>query len=81
MSAAVDKAAWEKIAKGRAGVRWGSVVEKVSQDIGRSQQCILSTEKFGGYKTELKYRVEKREKLARRTKVKEEGRLEIYGGS
>ena len=37
--------------KGRAGIRWDSVVYKVWKGIGGSQEEILSMEKFGGYKT------------------------------
>ena len=42
---------WEKVTKGRAGVRWDSVVEKLWQDIGGNPEEILSIEKFGGFKT------------------------------
>ena len=43
---------------------------------------MLSIEKFGGYKTEVKQRklVEERERLALRNMVKEEKHLEINGG-
>ena len=34
LPATADRAVWEKVTKGRAGVRWGSVVEKVLKDIG-----------------------------------------------
>ena len=40
--------------RARAGIRWDSVVEKVWKDRGRNIEDILSIEKFGGYKTELK---------------------------
>ena len=40
----------------------------------------MSIEKFGGYKTKVKERVQQRERLALRNKVKEEKHLEIYGG-
>ena len=50
-----DRAVWEKVTKGRAvGIRWNSVVEKVWKGIGRKREQILSIEKFGGYKTEIK---------------------------
>ena len=51
--AIADRAVWEKVAKGRAGIRWDSVVEKVWKDIGGNQEEILSIEKFGGYKAEV----------------------------
>ena len=69
----------EKVAKGRAGTRWDSAVEKVWKEIGGNQQERPSTDKFGGYKTEVKEKIEMRERLSLRTKVKEEEHLEIYG--
>ena len=52
LPAIADRAVWEKITKGRAGIRWDSVVEKTWKDLGRDQEKVLSTEKYGGYKTE-----------------------------
>ena len=52
--AIADRAVWESVAKGRAGIRWDSVVEKVWKDIGGNQEEILSIDKFAGYKTEVK---------------------------
>ena len=49
-----DRAVWEKITKGRAGIRCGNVVKKVWKDLGGDQEEVLSIEKFGGYKTEAK---------------------------
>ena len=72
MPAIADRAVWEKVTKGRAGVRWDSVVEKVWKDIGGNQEEILSIEKFVGYNTEVKEKIEIRERLALRDKVKEE---------
>ena len=46
---------WEKVTKGRAGIRRDSVVEKVWKGIVGNQEEIMCTEKFGGYKTEIKY--------------------------
>ena len=40
--------------KGRAGLRWDNVVEKIWKDLGGDQEEVLSTDKFGGYKTEVK---------------------------
>ena len=44
-----DRAVWEKIPKGRAGIRWDNVVEKIWDDLGGDQEEVLlpSTEKFG----------------------------------
>ena len=77
--AIADRAVWESVAKGRAGIRWDSVVEKVWKDIGGNQEEILSIEKFTGYKREMKEKIETWKGLALRNNVKEEERLEIYG--
>ena len=76
----VGRAVCEKITKGRAGIRWNNVVEKIWKDLGGDQEEVLSIENFGGYKTEVKERREERERLALRNKVKEEKHLEICGG-
>ena len=80
MPAIADRAVWEKVTKGRAGIRWDSVVEKVWKDVRASEEDILSIEKFAGYKTKVKKRIEIWERHALRKKVKEEEHLEIYGG-
>ena len=78
--AIANRAVWEKVTKERAGIRWGSVVEEVWKDTRGNQEEILSIEKFAGYKTEVvKEKIEIRERLALRNKVKEEEHLEIYG--
>ena len=52
LPAIADRAVWEKVSKGRAGIRWDSVVEKVwkhnNNDIGGNQEEMLSIEKFAG---------------------------------
>ena len=80
MLAIADRAVWEKVTKRRAGIRWDRVVEKVWKDVGGNQEEILSIEKFGGYRTDEKERIQIRERLARRNKVKEEEQLEITEG-
>ena len=47
--------------------------------MGGDREEGLRTEKFGGYKTEVKGRIEERERQALRNKVKGEKHLEIYG--
>ena len=54
----VGNAVWEKVTKERAGTRWDNVVEKISKDIGGEQEEALSIEKLGGYKAEVKERIE-----------------------
>ena len=78
MPAIADRAVWEKIAKGRAGVRWDNVVENILKGYGGEQEDTLSIEKFGGYKTEVKERMEQRERLELRNWEKVERRVEIY---
>ena len=71
LPAIADRAVWEKVTKGRAGIRWDSVVEKVWKDRGVNQEIlsierldrggnqeILSIERFAGYKTEVKEMIE-----------------------
>ena len=55
LPAVVDYAVWgQNATKGRAGTRWDNVVEKIWKDLGGDQEEVLSIEKFGGYKTEVK---------------------------
>ena len=72
LPAIADSAVWEKVTKGRAGIRWDNVVDKVWKEIEGNQEEILSIEKFAGYKTKLKERIEIRERQALRNNVKEE---------
>ena len=66
-----DRAAWEKMTTGRGGIRWDNVVEKMWKDLGGDQEeALLSTEK-----AEVKERVEERERLVLRSKVKKEKHL------
>ena len=80
LPAIADRAVLEKITKGRTGIRWDNVVEKIWKELDEDQKYVLSLEKFGGYKTEVKERIEERERLALRNKVNEEKHLEIHGG-
>ena len=54
LPAIADRAVCEKVTKGRAGIRWGSVVEKVWKDIGGNQEETLSVDNFWACKTEVK---------------------------
>ena len=75
----VDRAVWEKVTIGRAGIRWDSVVEKVWKDLGGNQEKVMSAEKSGRDKTEVEGRIEGWERLALKNKVKSEKYLKIYG--
>ena len=55
--------------KGRAGIKWDNVAEKVYEGLGDREE-LLSIEKFGGYKTEVEEIIEERERLALRSKAK-----------
>ena len=54
----------QKVTKGRAGIRWDSVVKKAWKDNRGKQAKVLSIQKVGGYKTEVKVRIEIRERPA-----------------
>ena len=54
LPAITDRAVLEKDTKGRAEVKWDGVVEKVWKEIGGNQEEILSINKFGGCKAEVK---------------------------
>ena len=58
-----DGAVWEKVTKGRGGIKWDSVVEKVWKDIGGNEEEMMSAEKFGRYKAEVEERTERREEI------------------
>ena len=70
MPVTANRAVREIVSKGRAGIRWDSVVDTVWKDIGGNQGDVLSIliEKFGGYKTEVEERIEGRKKLRRSAK-------------
>ena len=48
LPAIAGRAVWEKITKGRAGIRWDNVLEE-REELRRDQENALSIEKFGGY--------------------------------
>ena len=64
MSAIVDTAVWKKVTKWKAGIRWDRVVKKAWKDNRGKQAKVLSIQKVGGYKTEVKVRIEIRERPA-----------------
>ena len=49
-----NSAVLEKVTKGRAGIRWDNVVDKIWKETNTHREEKLSTYKFGGYKTEIK---------------------------
>ena len=54
----------------RAGISWDSIVEKVWKDVRGNHEYGMSVEKFGRYKTGLEERIQTRQRLALRNKVK-----------
>ena len=56
------------------------MVEKVWKDVGGNQAKTIPAERFGRYKTEVEEKIERRERLSLRNKVKQEKHLWIYGG-
>ena len=56
-----------------------NVVEKIWKDLGGDQE-VLSIEKYGGCKTEVKHIIEEREGQTLRNKADEEKHLEIHRG-
>ena len=78
LPAIVERAVWEQITKGRAGMRWEYVVDKIWMDFGGDQEwVVLNIEKFGGYKTEANEIIEEGARQALRNRAKEEKHLEI----
>ena len=45
-----NRAAWEKVMKGRAEIRWDNVADKAWKETRRNQEVMPSMEKFWGYK-------------------------------
>ena len=42
-----DRAVWEKVTQGRAGIRWDNVVDKVWKERGGNHEEVLPMKKFG----------------------------------
>ena len=81
LPAIVDDAVWEKITRGRAGIRWDNAVEKIWKDVGGDQEEELSTETFGGRVQDRTEITKRRKGKANANKYGERGdHLEIYEG-
>ena len=59
MVATVDRAVRKKVTKGRVGVGWDSIVEKVWKGIEGNQEEVTSVDKFGRQKTEANEIIER----------------------
>ena len=71
LPAIADRAVWEKVTEGRAGIRWDSVFGKVWKDIGGNQEEILSIEKFPGY--QVQDRITRKDRNKEKASAKEQG--------
>ena len=82
MPAIAVRAVWEKVTKGRAGIRWDSVVEKAWKDLVGNQEelLIVSIDKFGGYKTQVEEMIRNKEKASHKKQGETRGTLKRYTG-
>ena len=76
-----DKAVWEKITKGRAGIRWGTIVDKISKNLGGGQEEVPGTVYGEVWRVQdrSKRKNKRKGRLALSNKV-ERGETLIYGG-
>ena len=65
-----DRAVWDKVTKGASWNKVGWRSRKAWKDLGGNREEILPIDKFGGYTTKVKERIEVRERLALRNKVR-----------
>ena len=79
LPAIANRAVWEKVTKGRAGVRWDNVVDTVWKEVPGRRKPRRHTVHWEdwGFKTEVKERIEMSESLALKRRWKGE-HLEIY---
>ena len=81
MPAIADRVVREKATKGRARIRWGSVVEKVWKDVGGTEKRYYPQKRWGVTRQKSKSEdINNVERPALRSKVKEAEHLEIYWG-
>ena len=81
MPAIADRVVREKATKGRARIRWDSVVEKVWKDVGGTEKRYYPQKRWGVTRQKSKSEdINNVERPALRSKVKEAEHLEIYGG-
>ena len=82
LPAIADGAVCEKETRGRAELRWDSVVERAWKCMVANQEDMVSVrvDKFGRYNTDVKGGIERRERLALRNKVKSKRHFELCLG-
>ena len=64
LPAIVDRAVWDKITKGLAGIRWDNAVEKILRDLGGDQENVLFIEKLGGHIDRSKINIKRKGKVS-----------------
>ena len=70
LPALFGKALWEKVRKGRDGIRWDSVDKHELNNRGWNQEDIMAAETLGRHKSKSEETLEAKEELAPRNKVK-----------
>ena len=73
LPAVTDRAVWEKVTKGRAGIRWHSVVVRTSKDIGGNQKQILTVH---GEVWGVQYRSKRKDRNKGKAGAKKQGERE-----
>ena len=79
LPAIADRAVREKITRASWN-KWDNTVEKIWKGLEGDPEEVLFIEKFNGYKTKVKARIEEKQRLALKNKEKEEKHLAICGG-
>ena len=70
-----------KVTRGRAGIRWDNVVDKIWKGLGGDQEeGTLHRKVWGVQDRNIRINSSKGKALALRKKVNDEGHLEIYRG-
>ena len=75
MPVIAETAVWDKVTKGRAGIRWDSVVEKAWKEMGENQEEILSIDKFGEVQVRSKRKDRNKEKAGTKKRGERGGTL------
>ena len=80
LPAIADRAVWEKVTKGRAGIRLDSVVEKVWKDIGGNQEEVLSIREVCGVQDRSKIMDRNEGRASAKKQGERGGTLKIFAG-
>ena len=80
LPAIADRAVWEKVTKGRPGIRSDSVVEKVWKDIGGNQEEVLSIREVCGVQDRSKIMDRNEGRASAKKQGERGGTLKIFTG-